>query len=139
MSLAWKTPHDLDLIMLNVQTNETVYWGHMESTDGNTKLNLDNMGKKNIPDEEKSHVENISFNPDVAGIYSVYVKKYPSPASGEYIRLRLLLPIISMKLGEKSRVESKQKMLSEQYLAEIFCLHQRSRRIFTQPLDSYLG
>ena len=70
--------------MLNVQTNETVYWGHMESNDGNTKLNLDNQGKKNIPDEENSHVENISFNPDVAGIYSVYVKKFPSPASGEY-------------------------------------------------------
>ena len=76
--------------MLNVQTNETVSWRHMESTDGNTKLNLDNQGTKNIPDEEKSHVENISFNPDVAGIYSVYVKKYPGPASGEYIRLRLV-------------------------------------------------
>ena len=84
VSIAWKTPYDLDLIMLNVQTNETVYWGHMESNDGNTKLNLDNQGKKNIPDEENSHVENISFNPDVAGIYSVYVKKFPSPASGEY-------------------------------------------------------
>jgi len=91
VSLAWKTPHDLDLIMLNVQTNETVYWGHLESNDGNTKLNLDNQGKKNIPDEENSHVENISFNPDVAGIYSVYVKKFPSPASEEDIPFTLKL------------------------------------------------
>ena len=83
MSLAWKTPHDLDLLMLNVKTNEVVYWGQMESSDGNTKLNLDNQGDKQIPDDEKSHVENISFNPDVAGIYNVYVKKFPSPGSGE--------------------------------------------------------
>ena len=83
MSLAWKTPHDLDLIVLNVKTDEVVSWRQMESSDGNTKLNLDNQGLKNIPDEEKSHVENISFNPDVAGIYNVYVKKFPSPAAGE--------------------------------------------------------
>ena len=81
VSLAWKSQVDMDLVVLNVMTNETVYYNNMKSSDGNVELNLDNQGTKKIPDEEKTHVENISFKESVTGVYSVYVNKYFNPSS----------------------------------------------------------
>ena len=94
VSLAWKSQIDMDLVVLNVKTNETVYWSRLKSSDGNVELNLDNQGTKKIPDEEKTHVENISFKEGAPGVYAVYVNKYAYPRSSEDIPFT-----VKLKLG----------------------------------------
>ena len=75
VSLAWESTADLDIYVQNVQTNETIDWRRKESRDGNTTLDADNTGGS-LPEDGKKHVENVSFNGDVAGTFAVYVNNH---------------------------------------------------------------
>ena len=73
VSLEWESTADLDLFVVNKDSNEMISYKKTTSGDGNTKLNVDNRGG-----EEGPHVENISFNGDAGGNFAVYVNNHDS-------------------------------------------------------------
>ena len=77
VSLSWMSTADLDIYVKNVETGEKIYYSNTESEDGNTLLDADNRGGE-LPEDRKTHVENISFNGDVEGHYAVYVNNHNS-------------------------------------------------------------
>jgi len=73
VSLAWESTADLDIYVVNNETDETISYKKTTSSDGNTKLDADNGGG-----EQGTHVENISFNGDAGGSFVVYVNNHNS-------------------------------------------------------------
>jgi len=73
VSLAWESKADLDIYIENAATGEVIYYGNKESDNGAMELDIDQTAG-----QEGQHVENVSFDGDVAAEYVVYVTNYAS-------------------------------------------------------------
>jgi len=71
VSLAWESSADLDIYVENAATGEVIFYGNKESDNGAMELDIDQQGGS-----DGQHVENISFDGDVAADYVVYVTNY---------------------------------------------------------------
>ena len=92
VSLEWESTADLDIYVVNEDSNEMISYKKTISGDGNTKLDVDNRGG-----EQGLHLENISFNGDAGGNFVVYVNNHDSKSDTSEIPFTVVT-----KLGTQS-------------------------------------
>merc|ERR1712012_174323 len=91
VSLEWESTADLDIYVVNNDTDEMISYRKLESSDGNCKLDVDNRGG-----ERGVHVENISFNGESGGNFKVFVNNHDSNDDAEEIPCTVVA-----KLGDR--------------------------------------
>ena len=91
VSLEWESTADLDIYVVNNDTDEMISYRKLESSDGNCKLDVDNRGG-----ERGVHVENISFNGETGGNFKVFVNNHDSNDDAEEIPCTVVA-----KLGDR--------------------------------------
>ena len=94
-SLAWMSRADLDIYVRDVDTGEIIFYGDKESDDGNTYLDVDQLGGQ-LPADGKTHVENISFKRD--GTFEVYANNHNSKGDVDEIPFTVVT-----KMGTQTR------------------------------------
>ena len=90
--MEWESTADLDIYVVNKDSNEMISYKKTVSGDRNTKLDVDNRGG-----EQGTHLENISFNGDAGGNFVVYVNNHDSKSDTTEIPFTVLT-----KLGNHS-------------------------------------
>merc|ERR1711902_67301 len=71
VSLAWESTADLDIYIEDAATGEVIFYANKVSSNGAMELDIDQQAGS-----AGQHVENISFDGDVAADYNVYVTNY---------------------------------------------------------------
>ena len=94
-SLAWMSTADLDIYVRHVETGEVIFYGDKYSDDGNTYLDVDQLGGQ-LPADGKTHVENVSFNRD--GTFEVYANNHNSKGDVDEIPFTVVT-----KMGTQTR------------------------------------